>query len=155
MSKKILQSSNKIIVFIMALLGFTVGCKDGPFGGISAAYGTPHANFVAKGNIVSANNNTTIKGIRVIAKWTFQYPPTHSDTVLTDATGLYISKISSFPDETKVNLNFTDVDGVANGSFQPLDTLVTFTNPKFTGGDGHWDHGTVEKVMNIKMKPKE
>ena len=149
MRKRVLQSSNRIIAFLMAIMGFAGSCKDEV---IVAAYGSPHADFVVKGIIVSAKDNTALKGIRVIAKVS-DYA-NDCDTVKTDATGNYSTKVSSYPD-TKVKLNLTDIDGVANGSFEPLDTLVTFTNAKFTAGDGHWYSGTTEKVLNLKMKPKE
>ena len=149
MRKKVLQSSNRIIAFLMAVLGFASACKDAV---IVAAYGSPHADFIVKGNISSAQDNTILKGIRVIAKVS-DYA-NDCDTVKTDATGNYSTKVSSLPD-TKVKLNLTDIDGVDNGSFEPLDTLVTFTNARFTGGDGNWYSGTTEKVLNLKMKPKE
>ena len=149
MRKRVLRTSNKILAFLLATLGFASACKDAV---MVAAYGSPHADFIVKGNIFSAKDNTTIKGIRVIAKVS-DYA-NDCDTVKTDATGNYSIKVSSFPD-TKVKLNLTDIDGVDNGSFEPLDTLVTFTNAKFTGGDGHWYSGTTEKVLNLKMKPKE
>ena len=149
MRKRVLRTSNKILAFLLAILGFASACKDEV---MVAAYGSPHADFVIKGNIVSAKDNTKLTGIRVIAKVSgYAY---NCDTIKTDATGNYSTKVSSFPD-TKVKFNLTDIDGVANGSFEPLDTLVTFTNAKFTGGDGHWYSGSTEKVLNLKMKPKE
>ncbi len=149
MKKRVLQSSNRIIAFLMTIMGFAGACKDTV---IVAAYGSPHADFIVKGNIVSAKDYTALKGIRVIAGIA-DYAK-GCDTVKSDAAGNYSTKVSSYPD-TKVKLNLTDIDGVANGLFEPLDTLVTFTNAKFTGGDGHWYSGSTEKVLNLKLKSKQ
>lgn len=138
----------------MAILGFTNACNDGPGGGMVAAYGTPHADYVVKGNISSAKDNSAIKGIRVIAQGVTSYGYNHTDTVTSDAIGNYSAKITEMS-ISQIKLNLTDIDGSVNGSFQSLDTLVTYTNPKFTGGDGSWYEGKTEQVLNIKMKPKQ
>jgi putative lipoprotein (rSAM/lipoprotein system) len=151
MSKTLLKTCNKIITYLLALSGFA--CTSSWLD-TKVAYGTPQAEFIVKGKVVSANNNTTIRGIRVIAKYTNVYTASRQDTLTTDLTGNYTTKSRNLPADTNVNLSFTDIDGIANGSFQPLDTMVTFTNPKFTGGDGNWYEGTTEKIVNIKMKSK-
>ena len=149
MRKKVLTGGNKIIAFLMVLLGFTGACKDGPWGGV--AYGTPHADYIVKGNIASSQDNSNLKGIRVITMDADS--PYICDTVKSDASGNYQSKITDIL-VTNIHLSLTDIDGATNGSFEPLDTMVTFTNPKFTGGDG-WYTGKTEKILNLKMKPKQ
>jgi putative lipoprotein (rSAM/lipoprotein system) len=150
MRKKVITGGNKIIAFLMALLGFTGACKDGPWGGMVAAYGTPHADYIVKGNIASAKDNSILKGIRIIARDADS--PFRTDTVKSDAMGNYQCKITDIL-VTNIHLSLTDVDGAINGTFEPLDTTVTYTNPNFTGGDG-WYTGKTEKVLNLKMKPK-
>jgi len=152
MRKRIFRATNKIILFFMAILGFATACKPG--GGMVVAYGSPHADFVVKGNITSAKDNSVIKGIRVIAQGVTTYGYYPADTVKSDASGNYTAKITEMS-LTQIKLNLTDIDGSENGSFQSLDTLVTYTNPKFTGGDGSWYIGSTEQVLNIKMKPKQ
>jgi putative lipoprotein (rSAM/lipoprotein system) len=134
----------------MALLGFAGSCKNGPWGGM-AMYGTPQADYIVKGNIVSSKDNFILKGIRVIAR--DAGAPYLSDTVKSDISGNYLTKITNIQ-VSKINLSLTDIDGATNGTFEPLDTMVTFTDPKFTGGDG-WYSGKTEKVLNLKMKPKQ
>jgi len=146
--KRVLTGGNKFIAFLIALLGFASACKDGPWGGM-AMYGTPQADYIVKGNITSTKDNSILKGIRVIARDADS--PFHCDTVKSDVSGNYQAKIMNI-EVTKINLTLTDIDGATNGSFEPLDTMVTFTNPKFTGGDG-WYTGKTEKVLHLKMKP--
>ena len=120
---------------------------------MKVAYGTPSAYYIIKGNVVSAKDNSPVKGIRVVAKTADLWIKV--DTVKTDASGNYSAKISAFETKLQVNLSYSDVDGLENGTFQPLDSLVSFTNAKFTGGDGNWNQGTAEAIVNIKMKPKQ
>jgi len=151
MSKKVLITSNKVIGFFLALLGFA--CSKSSIWDMKVAYGAPSAYYIVKGNIASSKDNSSIKGIRVIAKTAAIWH--NVDTVKTDASGNYSAKVSALSSSQQVNLSFTDIDGSENGTFQPLDSLASFTNAKFTGGDGHWYEGTAEIVMNIKMKPKQ
>lgn len=149
MSKKIVRASNRVIGFFMALLGFS--CSEGSIWDMKVAYGTPSAFFIVKGNVVSSKDNTPVKGLQVIAKSSAYWQ--NVDTVRTDASGNYSTKVSAL-EAQQVNISFRDMDGPENGNFQPLDSIASFTNAKFTGGDGHWYQGTAETVMNVKMKPK-
>jgi len=152
MRKRILTTSNKVICFFLALLGFACSSNNSPVGDLKVAYGSPQAFYIVKGNITSTKDNTSVKGLRVIAKTTDEW--FNVDTVKTDASGNYSAKISALYSQ-QINLRISDIDALENGTFQPLDTIITVTNPKFTGGDGHWYRGTAETVLNIKVKPKQ
>lgn len=129
----------------MAILGFACTSKDGPFEELVAAYGSPSAGYIIKGTITSAADNSVIKDIRVVVKGS-------KDTIKSDQSGVYSFKTSSHL-VSEIPLVVVDTDGIANGSFEPKDTLVTFINPKFSEGKG-WYLGETENVVNIKLKPK-
>lgn len=149
MSERIAKTSNKVIGFFMALLGFA--CSEGSIWNMKVAYGAPSAFFIVKGNVVSSKDNTPVKGLQIIAKTSAHW--LNQDTVRTDASGSYSTRVNAL-EVQQVNISVRDIDGTENGNFQPLDSIASFTNAKFTGGDGHWYQGTAETVMNIKMKPK-
>ena len=150
MSKKVLRTSNKVIGFFISLLG--VACSGVSFLDLKVAYGTPSAIYILKGTVTSAKDNSPLKGISVVAK-TLELG-LRADTVKTDDSGNYATKIIALEPKLQVNLSYTDIDGLENGTFQPLDSLISFKDVKFTGGDGKWNQGTAEAVVNIKLKPK-
>jgi len=148
MKKEFLFNCNKTIVFLLTLLGFATSCGDN-FGGTE--YGTPHADFIVKGTVLSASTNLPIEHIRLIMRDSItQYP----DTAFTDLNGKYLFNRMGFPADHTFMINLVDIDGTAKGEFQSLDTTIVFKNPVFTGGDGHWNSGKTEKELNLKIKPK-
>ena len=150
MKKLFLANYNKIIAFCLTLLGFATACTD-MFPG--SEYGVPHADFIINGSVKSEINSSTIKNIRVIMADTSSHY-VYSDTCFTDLNGNYTVKLVAFPDDQVFKINLQDIDGVANGQYQTLDTLVEFKNPVFTGGGKHWYNGSTQKVLNLNMKAK-
>ena len=141
---KILTAFNVLITCLMAILGFFSSCRDNSS---VVEYGSPHALFKAKGNVSSTSTQQPIEGIKVTSQ---------IDTVFTGIEGQFeINAGMDLPIGQSFNLRFQDNDGVENGEFQQLDTLVEFTNPVFTGGDGNWYYGETERELNVKLKGKE
>jgi putative lipoprotein (rSAM/lipoprotein system) len=143
---KLLQGGNRIIAFFLALLGFACTPQNSPIGDLRVAYGTPSADYIIKGVITSATDNSPVKEIRITALFS-------KDTIKSDQKGAYLYKASGLS-IGEIPLSFRDTDGATNGSFEAKDTIVTFINPVFTGDDGHWYRGKTEKVVNIKLKLK-
>ena len=77
------------------------------------------------------------------------------DSVYTNQSGKYELVYNSFPESQDILIQFFDTDGVANGGkFQPLDSIVEFKDPKFTGGKS-WYSGETEKEVNIALKKEQ
>jgi putative lipoprotein (rSAM/lipoprotein system) len=150
MHKKLLRGGNKIIAFFMAMLGFTSSCKDSY---MADMYGSPYADYIVKGKVVSEKDNSSIKGIQIRVSASIGGYTTQTAALLSDKNGNYSVLYSDY-NITQVNLSFNDVDGAENGSFQSVDTLMTFSKSDLTGKDSNYYMGSSEKVLNIKLKPK-
>ena len=147
MKIKLLKKYNKLIALLLSLLGFTTACIIG-----GKEYGTPHADFIVRGKVVSEIDSRPIKNIRVIMRDSTSIY--YRDSINTDLNGIYTLKVTGFPLSKNFNIDLKDIDGTENGEFQNLDTIVEFKNPVFTGGNKHWYNGQTEKEFDLKMKPK-
>ncbi len=137
----ILKKYNGLISIILALLGYSTACEPG-----TEEYGVPHASFIVKGNVKSETSDKTISNIRIVMNY---------DTSYTNDEGNYHIQNTDFPDSQSYHIEFNDIDGETNGAYQPLDTIVEFNNPEFSGGNDNWDSGETEKEVNVKLKDKE
>ena len=138
MRQILLKTYNKVIIFLLGTIGFSVGC-------IRMEYGTPNADFILNGNIKSVTTEQPIKNIKVSMGY---------ETVNSDENGNFIIKINNFPQEQTFNVLIEDIDGTENGSFQNKDTTVTFPDGNFNGGDGSWDKGETKKDITIRLDEK-
>ena len=139
---------NALIGILLSLLGFGAACSlnSCEYGTFMAEYGTPHATFIVKGNVKSDKTSTDLPNIRVVMG---------IDTAYTDESGDYQVGNIDFPDDQTFLLEMKDIDGEVNGEYQPLDTIVEFIDPEFSGGSDGWDNGETEKEINVKLKDKE
>jgi putative lipoprotein (rSAM/lipoprotein system) len=144
----ILKKYNGLISIILALLGYSTACEPGTeeYGAPVAEYGVPHASFIVKGNVKSKKSDSSISNIRVVMNY---------DTSYTDDEGNYHVQNTDFPDSQSYHMEFNDIDGETNGAYQPLDTIIEFNNPEFSGSTDKWDRGETEKEVNVKLKDKE
>lgn len=146
MKKTFLKKYNKFLGILMSLLGFGSsftfhGCEI-----VSPAeYGTPHATFKVTGTVTDSKN-TEIKNIQVSMKY---------DTTNTDEDGKYLIETSEFPNIDTIRVHFYDADGDKNGSYQSLDTLISFKDLSFQNGDGSWYEGEKTKELSVKLKEKK
>jgi putative lipoprotein (rSAM/lipoprotein system) len=149
MRKSLLKINNRLISFLLSILGFgaassiTCCCM---YGSPVVEYGTPHATFRVKGSVQTEMNSDALPHIRVVMG---------EDTAYTDEQGNYQVENIDFPDDQIFLVEFSDIDGVVNGEYQPLDTLVAFTDPEFSGGSDGWYEGETEKEIHVKLKNKE
>lgn len=137
-----------MISFLLSVLGFGTASTIGScaYGTPVVEYGTPYATFKVIGQVQSETNSNTLPSIRVVMG---------EDTTFTDASGNYQVENMDFPKGQVFLVEFEDIDGVSNGEYQPLDTIVEFTNPVFSGGSGGWDSGETDKEINVRLKDKE
>lgn len=127
--------------FLLSILGFGAACSLS-----GCEYGTPFATFKVKGNVKSEVTSNAIPNIRVVMEY---------DTTFTDESGNYQISNTEFPYDQTFLVEFKDIDGETNGEYQPLDTIVEFNDPEFSGGTDNWDSGETEKEVNVKLKNKE
>ncbi len=143
-----LKKSNSLISFLLTILGFGAVCSFNGcmYGDPVVEYGTPFATFKVSGKVVSEITSNAIPNIRVVLE---------SDTTYTDNSGNYQILNTNSPGNQAYLVEFKDIDGETNGEYQPLDTIVEFIDPEFSGGTGSWDWGETEKEVNVKLKNKE
>ncbi len=110
-----------------AFLG--VSCHTAP------EYAAPWAEYRLDGTVVSAEDDSPVKGIRVAFKET---------VALTDANGDWQIVRRDYPVcASPCSLEVTDPDGPENGgTFQAATVPLNLGEPR--GGKGTWDMGTIE-----------
>lgn len=149
-----LKSTNLFIFFLIPVLVFTTSCEDEP-----PDYGP--AYFIVNGDIKSTETNQPIPDIivelrRVVNSEDGQSNSSLVATDFSDTTGSYgLSEMFAFSENHTYQIKFTDTDGALNGEYETLDTTVVFGDPKFTYVNGSWKLDTVEKELNVQLKPKE
>ena len=148
MKRALLKKYNTVINLLLSILGFGTACSIGgcEYGLPPVEYGTPHATFKVIGNVRSEATSDNLPFIRVVMGY---------DTAFTDESGNYQVKNIEFPQDQTFLVEFKDVEGEANGEYQPLDTIVEFIDPEFSGGSGGWDNGETKKEINVELKDKE
>ena len=144
MRRKLIKNYNKIIAFILSILGVGGTTFSCAMYGIPAEYGTPYANFKINGT-VTKHKNEKLPGIKVKMPY---------DSTLTNAYGKYEIETQDIPTGQTFEIQFIDIDGPENGEFETLDTVVVFENPKFENGDGDWFQGNTSREFNIKLTDK-
>lgn len=141
-TKKHFYKSFQTVLSII-LIAFGISTNSSCRGG--AEYGTPEADFIVTGKVESSADSSPIENIKVTM---------YNDTARTDQNGQYsVIARYAFPTDQTFSIIFTDTDGEPN-NYQELDTIVVFTNPEFTGGDGNWDEGETTKTFNVKLLPE-
>ena len=120
MKTAILNILNKHIVFILAVIGFSMACNQ-----CAAQYGIPRANDRLKG-FVKSEEGLPIKNIRVVQIYN-DGKQTAKDTsyTVTDSAGYFTYSIrSNTYCPSQLELKFSDIDGEKNGRYLPKDTTV-------------------------------
>jgi putative lipoprotein (rSAM/lipoprotein system) len=120
-------------------MGFASACIPEP-----VEYGMPHALFKVNGTVQSNETESFIPGIKVIMGY---------DTTGTNANGYFEVGQIEFPEDKTFIVKFVDVDGNSEEYLKNIDTVITFTNPVYTNGDGNWYKGETVKTIEIKMRP--
>lgn len=148
MKRTLLKKYNTLISFLLSILGFGAACSlsSCEYGAPHVEYGTPHATFKVNGSVRSEATSDNLPYIRVVMG---------GDTTFTDESGNYRVESISFPHDQAFLVEFKDLDGEFNGDYQPLDTIVEFIDPEFSGGADGWDSGETEKKVDVKLKDKE
>lgn len=148
MKTSLYRTYNALISFLLSILGFGAACSLSgcEYGTPAVEYGTPYATFIVNGNVKSEVNSNAIPNIRVVMG---------NDTTFTDVSGNYLVSNIDFPDDQTFFVGFKDIDGAMNGEYQPLDTIILFIDPEFSGGTDNWNSGETKKEVNVKLKDKK
>lgn len=155
MKKSILKTSNRIYGYIIGLLGFSMGCQaceSGAkmYGSPPVEYGTPTASYVISGKVTDAKNNP-IKDINV----NVVLNNNSVEQISTKDNGEYRFENSSYTTDLRYTITYQDIDGAENGGeFADQTKNVVFSSADFTGGDGNWNQGKAEKVVNVVLEEK-
>ena len=153
---KFLNSYNSLIAVLISILGFSSSCKKDE---VLLLYGSPHAQFIMRGDVKSAADNKLIP--EIIVEVREEYPSEGGLTSVLVRTGFsedngkYRVVVGDNSRDHTFHLKFVDTDGALNGEYESLDTTVVFKDAEFTNGDGSWYIGSTEQEVNIKLKPKK
>ncbi len=147
--KKILSITNKLILVLLAFLGFSCDSDDP-----GVEYGMPSADFKLTGNIIDKVTEANLNNIQVIfsdaASSTYNF-----DTTYSDVNGNYEVNVNAWPTSTAFMVQINDPDGAENGKYLAIDTIVDFSDIEFVDGDGAWNSGEKLKELNLKLSPDE
>lgn len=153
MKKIVLKTYTKIIAWALTMLGLYSSCDIiQP----KVEYGTPSADFKAKGAVTEAQSNRPIPNIRVVRRALYPIDrPSKLDTTFTNEKGEYAfesQKIIGFP----VKIYAEDLDGEKNlGAFRKDSILIEEKDTRLIKKGSNWFKGAFEKTdANIKMKPQ-
>lgn len=152
MKVKYLKLKNWLLVSLGGLLGFGLaGCEKiiEP----ACEYGCPEATYHVKGTVTNETGQP-IEGIGVGKRYLYHdenNEPVFSYCDTTDADGNYSVDNYSLPGEP-FSLQFCDIDGEQNGSYNDTVVSVKTEDVHLTGGDGHWYDGEGTVTQNVVMQ---
>ncbi len=140
---------NRLIYAILSLLGLTTACSKDDKGGVDCMYGTPIATFSVKGNVTDTDGRP-IKGIRVKIGGDIN--------TLTDEQGNFgfdkIHVMSFNSDSFNGQLEFQDIDGEENGSFEDKKIEVIFIRNEDAKQEAWYSGDYMAKDTNVILQTK-
>ena len=149
---------NSILSALLSMLGYSCSSSSEE---IMVEYGAPYADYLISG-IVTDEDGTTIKDIKVSTKYVYEFDNGYVDTypldsMQTDGLGKYIVRCSKSIGES-IKVIVEDIDGEANGGAFKNDTLdIDFEGAKKIKDPekgSHWSAGTYAITQDIKLKKK-
>ena len=160
LNRSFVKKFNAVLVALLGFLGFS-GCDI--IGKVE--YGSPHANYQIKGQVVDKATGEAIKGIKVQIL-------NHSEAIPDDVE---IPHFLQFIDTTDVNGNFailhqgfprnrdmplfahvTDIDSIENGWFYDKVIELEMRNFEQTKpASGNWFSGEFTKTINVKLTERD
>ncbi len=146
MKLQFLRNQNRLITFILSILGVGSACTflGCEYGTPALEYGVPGASFKVHGTI-GDKKGAVIEGIQVIME---------TDTAYSDSNGEYLVRGYNFPeDKTYFLLEFNDTS--SNRIFSSKDTTIIFEDPVFENGDGSWYVGEASMELDISLDEED
>ncbi|MBR5092419.1 MAG: radical SAM-associated putative lipoprotein [Bacteroidales bacterium] len=158
MKIKYLKLKSWLLVALGGLVGINFSCDKHGFWEDDATgeYGTPRAHYHVKGTVTNEQGQPVAGiGVGERKQWNEEGGSQimgYLDT--TDSEGRYkVDYNYAFP-RRPLSVDFHDIDGFDNGSYN--DTMVTINteNVQLSGGDGHWYEGEATVIQNVVMTEK-
>lgn len=141
MKKRYLTAKIWLCGLMTGMLGFTThSCVQ------RDEYGTPYSDFTVSGKVTDIDGNP-IKGIQIKGNG-------HTDPVLSEDNGAYYLNDPHNTGGGDYTLEFKDIDGDLNGSFEDTHRTVKIEKEEYTGGKG-WFTGYVRKSLNVTLDKKQ
>lgn len=153
--RKLIKGTNWALAGMLSLFGFT-NCADQ--GGGELMYGVPWKNYAIKGKVTNKETKEAIPGLEVkIAipdSIKNKYFPQGEWTVKTGTDGTF--KLTDALEGDSIPIAIRDIDGQANGSFDP-DTIYTSSKDSTTleGNHGGWFEGELTRHLKIELEEKK
>lgn len=149
-----------LIKSVLAMLGFA-SCDpksilDEPdmYGSVPVEYGQPYVSFSFKGR-AGTKDGDAIPGIRVVvAPYGLDDPYSQKDTLITDKEGRVELGTRGHWDRgfDQMEVKFEDIDGVENGSYDPLVLKKDGLQIERIGeGDGRWRWGDYQITAEAEL----
>lgn len=151
MKIKYLKLRHWLIAAFAGLLGIPVACEHDP---LALEYGCPMATYHVKGTVTN-DKGQPIPGIGVV-RWDMGTPSEEDDVYgdTTDAEGRYDIISEYTPPGMYLKIDFRDIDGSENGSYNDTIVRVSTADVHLTGGDGHWFEGEGTVTQDVVMTSK-
>jgi putative lipoprotein (rSAM/lipoprotein system) len=158
LSRPFIKGTNWALAGIMTALGFN-SCDLGE----PTEYGSPHADYVVKGKVVSKTDGKPVKGIKV--QYTSPVVPEYgapsasyqqylNGSAITGEDGGFNLKSTEWPENQSAQpVTFSDIDGEVNGSFADTTVVVDFTKAEQTQKGNGWYSG--EYTVNLDVELRE
>ena len=130
--KKFIKVKNKILIFILTILGFSAS-----IGSVVAQYGVPPASFTLLGVVRDADTKEVISNVMIKAN---EY-----ETTKTDSNGRFILERHTYTNKTTFYLN------IKAAKFEQKDTIVVLTD---SISKSRWNFGGTEQIEILLEKKK-
>ena len=136
---------NKAYRFFLATIGFIFGFSAN----VVAQYGAPQSLYLIKGLVLSENNDTPIKDIKV----DFLQKKHVTHAYVTNSKGEFFFYIDEENVGDTIFMSVIDGDGAENGSFQPKDTIFKSSIKELKRIKNSNIGGNGEIPFNVYLKP--
>lgn len=146
-SRKTAKLFQIVLGTILGFLGFTGCSKEDLGGGEICMYGMPTSRFEAKGTVTKEKDNAPVEDATVILKVIKSDTAIPVDSVETDAIGTYSITGYNLFYKVRVVCVPSESSGLEADSVEII--------PKYTGGDGSWNRGSMEYTADFKLKEKQ
>lgn len=141
----------KLVLFLLALLGFSSVYSQNEENRPMMKYGVPRAAFHLKGKVTNAKGRP-VKDAQVTVK---NEENGSSDVFITDRKGKFEYNATIFPKEFTFQVEVADVDGKKNkGDFETQTKEVKINKEDYKTTDDPWNRGDVIKEETFILEKK-
>lgn len=117
-------------------------------------YGTPHAKYTVKGRVTN-EQGVAIPGIEVVIERSGNPLSSRIDFAnqISGSNGEFAKSFEYvMPEDQNFTLNFSDIDGPANGVYKAKTQSFKILRNELKGGDKSWYFGEAVKEIVVKLE---